>query len=223
MKNYVIFLLAIFFAGCASTPPATTPAPAPVEEPGSPAEVEQPAIPAPAPGEGEHVLYPKCASGAWCYDSLVQGRVTNRMIGVDPGIYCPKYKSLPNKVAAWGAIAKAITRAECGWKPASSMVEKFVDHYTGKLAVSAGMFQLSVGDRAIYKEYPDCVKLNPTTLLDPVINLKCGMGILDKIGGSRATFREGAGRYWSVVRDNKNPTDGISLVETVKKYYPPCF
>lgn len=220
MKNYVIFLLAIFSASCASSPPSA--------EPGSPPAVEQPESPAPQiplPGEAppDSALYAKCASGTWCYDALVGGRVTNKLVKADPGIYCPKYASLSNKVEFWTAFAKAVTKAECNWKYGSFMQEKFNDS-KGKPVISAGMFQLSVGDAARYSSYPDCKKLaDPKMLYDPIVNLKCGMGIMDSLAGSRPTLRESLGRYWSVIRDNKNSSDGITLAETVKKYLPKCF
>ena len=221
MKNYVIFLLAILSVSCASSPP-------PNAEPGSPPAVEQPEIPAPSvplPGEAppDSALYAKCASGTWCYDALIGGRVTNKLVATDPGIYCPKYKTLPRKYEFWQAFAKAVTRAECGWKPGSWMQEKFNDS-KGKPVISAGMFQLSTGDAPRYSEYPDCKKIaDAKYLFDPITNLKCGMGVMDKLSGSRPTFRESAGRYWSTIRDNKNGHDGITLAETVKKYYPSCF
>lgn len=220
MKNYVIFLLAILLSSCAANQVAAP-------EPEAPPSVEKPELPAPTvpiAEPPEHVLYPKCAPGTWCYDALAAGRVTNKLINTDPGIYCPKYKTLSKKYEFWAAFAKAVTRAECGWKYGSSMVEKFIDSYTGKPAVSAGMFQLSYGDSKIYAAYPDCKKLSDEkNLYDPVINIKCGMGIMDKIAGSRPTMRESLGRYWSVIRDNKNGTDGITLAATVKKFYPLCF
>lgn len=216
MRNLIVLSVCVLFASCAAQPPAGTPIDAPDAQ--KPAPIETPEIPS-----EDSALYTKCSSGVWCYDELVAGRVTNKLIATDPGIYCPKYKTLSKKHEFWSAFAKAVTRGECGWKPGSYMTEKFKDR-DGKLVISAGMFQLSTGDARNYAAYPDCKKISEQKyLFDPITNLKCGMGIMDKLAGSRATMQESLGRYWSTIRDNKNATDGLSLVATVKKYYPPCF
>lgn len=222
MRSNIFLVSILFFTACTTTTPVPVPTPAPVIVEPLPPPPPAPSAPV-IPPESHSQLYKACASGTWCYDELVAGRVTNRLVKTDPGVYCPRYPELKNKVPFWVAFAKSVTRAETGWKPASTYTEKFIDSYTGKRAVSAGMFQLSIGDKVIYKAYPSCAELSELSLLDPIENLKCGMSIFDKLAGSRPSWKESAGRYWSTIRDNRNPTDGISLVATVKKYYPECF
>jgi hypothetical protein len=164
----------------------------------------------------------------WCHGKLVVEQLTPRMLAANPGIYCPRYKDVDMR-SFWIAFSKAVTRAESAWKPAYGMTENFNDGLTGKPAESVGMWQLSVGDKLNYRT-ANCKDLDDKKLVDAEKNMRCGLEIIDArlqrdVG---VKFQSSLGKYWSTIRDNKNPTDSsktkkVTLAETVRKYFPACF
>lgn len=139
-----------------------------------------------------------CASGTWCYDSIVSPMVTNALMLADVSSVC---KSAPiDRRRLWTHIVQAISYAESDWKYESTYQESFIDDYTHKLAVSIGLLQLSVSD--VQKKTPYCLKATDASLKTPLVNLGCGVEIMNWL-----TTRSGAKHsivdlqaYWSVTR-----------------------
>lgn len=155
------------------------------------------------------------------HDAFIEKRVTSSMMASLPLDLCPKYASLPEKKKFWSALFQATSKFESGHYAKASMVEKFLDAKTKKLAISAGMLQLSIGDTLNYKGV-DCQKLNAQTLLIAEINLACGMEIADSLLSGKPPFKKVAntraslGRYWSTIRDG--------LVDKMlREKIPSCF
>jgi hypothetical protein len=201
MFKVIVFIL-LAFTGCTVAPVAPPPAPPPAPTP-SPS-------PAPAPLT--------CPSGQWCYDDFVKTKVTQKMRDANPGIYCPKYKTVGPDVF-WPAFEKAVARGESGWKLDMDYTEKFKDN-SGKLQVSSGLFQISLDDKF---RKGDCTDLSPENIHGNGKNIACAMTIQNALLGLKPTLQASLGMYWSTIRDNWNPTDKISLGLTIKKYAPGCF
>lgn len=137
-------------------------------------------------------------------------------IADDIEIFCPTYRALDEKqrLNFWGQFFAALAMHESGWNPTSQFVEKNIsskDSITKKQVVSEGLLQLSYQDQ---KNYPfDCgfdwskdnalTQKDPTkTILNPYLNLRCGIKILTyqlkKYG--RITLEKNV--YWAVLKTN---------------------
>jgi len=196
MKKLILLCATLLIAACTAVPVV-------VPTPVTPPPIVTPAV-------------TPCASGVWCYDGLVNAALTAKLLASDPGAYCPKYASLADKHIFWDAFEKAVSKSESGWKPTDVYQENFKDDVTGKLALSVGLFQLSVGD---VPNYPNtaCSAMTAANITDVKVNIGCDMAIQDKLAGSRATLRASLGRYWSTIRDDSN------VSAQVQKYAPQCF
>lgn len=205
--NFKVITLTLSFLLLSSLLACTTTKVAPPEQP----------VP-PLPGTQYN-----CQTGQWCYDDFVKERITPDMRSSDPGIFCPRYKVIGAEMF-WPAFEKAVSRAESGWNLAKDYTEPFPDN-SGKRQISSGLFQISLDDRS---RGGDCADLSPQNIHGNGKNIACAMTIQNILLGSRPTFQASLGRYWSVIRDNKNPTDStkekaVTLVDTMKKYVPGCF
>lgn len=159
-----------------------------------------------------------CESGKWCYDSVVKPMITSAMLLSDVSMVC---KSAPaDRARLWIHIVQAVSYAESNYKFASKYTENFIDDYTGKLAVSIGMLQLSISDKR--KKSPYCQSLTDANIVTPNVNLQCGVEIMHWLvthAGSKHSFLD-LGAYWSVTR----PANGRHQ-EVLKKLHelePSC-
>jgi len=147
----------------------------------------------PAPAQPE-----SCARGTWCYSKIVSPMITNDMMLADVSMAC---KSAPqDRRRLWTSIVQAISYAESSYKYDSEYTENFISDYTGKLAVSVGMLQLSIGDKR--KASPNCQALTEAKLRQAVPNLACGVEIMHWLitrKGSKHSFLD-LNAYWSVTR-----------------------
>jgi hypothetical protein len=137
-------------------------------------------------------------------------------IAQDIEIFCPTYRGLSDneRLNFWGQFFVALAKHESGWNPTSQYIEKSMakpDPVTKKTVASEGLLQLSYQDQ---KNYPfDCgfnwekdrglSRKDPTkTILNPYLNLRCGIKImthqLKKHG--RITLEKNV--YWAVLRTN---------------------
>ena len=98
----------------------------------------------------------------------------------------------------WLEFIRGIVKAESNWTPNAKYTEKFIDGFTKRPAISAGYFQLSVGDKLNYKtKY--CSRLNETNIVDRETNTGCALEIIERLISRGRSL----GAYWSVVRDQK--------------------
>jgi len=215
MKSISSLVFILLLASCTHSPSVPSPEP----PPGSPE-------PADAPTKLPEVcktLSPIKRSCVWtpAHAAFVEARLTSVILGTDPQSLCPKYASLKEKKKFWSALFEATSKFESGHWRLAKMTEAFVDSETRKLAVSAGLFQLSVGDVRRYKG-PACQKLNADTLFSQEINAACAVEIFHALLAPLPPFKKVAdtraslGRYWSTIRDRK--VDGA-----LKKGVPECY
>lgn len=150
--------------------------------------------------------------------------LTGQNVADDVEFFCPNYRKITKDQRAlfWGQLIAAVTLPESSWRPTTRAKEtgsNFTqpDPITKKHVYSEGLMQLSYQDQLYYKEHFKCGfdyekdKLLPVndpkrTILDPYINLRCGLLILNhkvKINRKIVTSNQ----YWSTLRpaaENKN-------------------
>lgn len=132
---------------------------------------------------------------------------------------CPRYENLTKaqKVRVWGELISAMAYFESGWKPTSRMIETTMgtDPVTGNQVASEGLMQLSYQDVPNYGsvlKYPACkidwqkdkslsVTDEKKTILDPYINLECGLRILANQIRKKGSVILSSGVYWAVIKD----------------------
>jgi len=159
-----------------------------------------------------------CEQG-WDYDAIVAPKITAKMREAAPGEYCPNGT---DGEKFWLAFVKATAKAESSWKNCERYTESKMgtDPVTGKQVVSEGLLQLSFQDAKNWASLAACQRIdydNPNTILDPRINLECGMEIANALTGSRSTLRASLGRYWSTIRDRSS-----RLVDQLRADLPEC-
>lgn len=154
----------------------------------------------------------KVIATGWFYDDFVTSQLTPKLLLSNPGTLCPKWKKEMGP-KFWLAFVKATAFRESSFNPKSQYVEKFTDD-KGNPQVSQGLMQLSLDDTK--KKTPWCLKLTPTTILEPETNLGCAIEIMNWLVDSRPTLQESLGRYWSVIRNGK-------VLPDLKTSMPECF
>lgn len=127
--------------------------------------------------------------------------------------FCPPYLKLhvADRITAWVELIAAVSYYESGWKPTSRMHETTMgkDEITGGVVYSEGLLQLSYQDIRGYKfckfDWSADKRLAPTdpakTILDPLINLECGIKILSRIVERRGKIALTSNPYWAVLKD----------------------
>lgn len=147
---------------------------------------------------------------------------------------CPKYASLTDdqKAAMWSEFISAVAYPESGWDATSRMTETTMgtDPVTGKQVASEGLLQLSYQD---VRTYPFCKfdwskdkSLAPKdpkkTILDPYINLDCGIRIMAQIAEKRGGVMFSENVYWSVLKRGGKYSKIDSIIARVRKNQPKC-
>ncbi|XGC82054.1 hypothetical protein ACES2L_06095 [Bdellovibrio bacteriovorus] len=131
---------------------------------------------------------------------------------------CPSYETLSKeqRVLVWTEFISALAYHESTWDPTSRMVEKNlqgkknpVDPITKKAVYSEGLLQLSYQDIqwAPYCQFNWAKDKNLSgkdpskTILNPIINLDCGMRILANQIKNKGKVILSSGVYWAVIKD----------------------
>lgn len=149
----------------------------------------------------------------------------------DVSKYCPEFKRMNNdqKVEFYVHLLSRIAERESSFNPDAFYVECSSSKSTygkrgiwnenlkkwclpgskadGGLAVSRGLFQLSLGSSEGY----DCAFIKPEDLHDPFWNITCAVIIADRwlvndkvISGGKSGAWRGLARYWSVMRSSSS-------------------
>lgn len=164
-----------------------------------------------------------CPSGQWCYDSLVLADLTPAMLNTDFSPICASHEY--DKQTLWKAFNQSIAWAESAWNPNSVLQEDFIDAVTHKLALSVGLFQLSVGDILNYKNSP-CSLLTETNIADITINVNCAVGgIQAKLLKNNTDLLGSLGAYWSTLRPLIKGKPNAGYKRFINKFYillPAC-
>lgn len=149
----------------------------------------------------------------------------------DMGRFCPKYNSLSTnqKVNVWGMLVSAMSKYESNFNPTSRMKETTMgtDPVTGLPVYSEGLLQLSYQDitgwsfcRFDWNKDKYLAPNDPKkTILDPYINLECGVRILSEQVARHHKIVIDRGAYWAVIKENgkyQKIKEIAALVQTLK-------
>ncbi|UOF02496.1 hypothetical protein [Bdellovibrio reynosensis] len=147
--------------------------------------------------------------------------------------FCPRYNQLDNneRANAWAQIFVAIAKFESAYSPVSRMQETTMgsDPVTRKPVYSEGLLQLSYQD---IQWAPWCKfdwnkdkNLSPTdpkkTILDPYLNLDCGVGIMALQIKNKGRIVVSSGVYWAVIKSGGRYQQ-ISSIQSMVKALPLC-
>ncbi|MGZ5279800.1 MAG: transglycosylase SLT domain-containing protein [Pseudobdellovibrionaceae bacterium] len=145
---------------------------------------------------------------------LLQTVATDIVKAQDMSRFCKKYSFLNDnqKINVAGQLIAAIVKYESGFNPLSRFHESNMgtDPITGKPVYSEGLMQLSYQD---IQGYPFCkfdwakdknLKVDDPkkTILDPYINLACGVQILSRQVKRKGFIVVSSGAYWAVIKEN---------------------
>ena len=151
----------------------------------------------------------------------------------DVATFCPRYTSLSNDQRAnfWAMLFSAMSKYESDFNPLSRLRETTLgkDEVTAKSVYSEGLLQLSYGDIV---SYPFCQfdwnkdkALSPTnpkkTILQPDINLYCGVGIMAKQIQHKGSITVGTDAYWEVLKSNSK-NNKIKDIAAITQALPFC-
>jgi len=225
-----IGLALLFFVGCSSAPIAT-----PVNNIENPTPIEdQPAT------EYGTLSWEKNHAERKPWSDFVFGLFSEELFSSfdsakDAKRICPRYAELTKteRVLIWGELISAMAYFESGWKPTSRMTETTmgIDPVTGKQVESEGLLQLSYQDVPNYGsvlKFPACKidwqkdkflsAIDPKkTILNPYINLECGLRILGNQIKKKGSVILPSGVYWSVLKEGGRYSKVESIIDMIKK------
>lgn len=128
--------------------------------------------------------------------------------------FCSSYSTLTKdeRILMWSELISAIAFYESGWKPTSRMREPGMgtDQVTGKPVYSEGLLQMSYQDTLWAKycmfDWENDKYLSPKdpnkTILNPFINLDCGIQVLAaQIRRTGKVIMPRGKCYWAVICD----------------------
>lgn len=142
------------------------------------------------------------------------------LVATDPsdvGAFCSGYSawSAQQRAQFWTFLLSGVCEFESDFNASATYREDFNDS-SGKPVVSAGLLQISF-ESANGRRY-NCGLSRSEDLLDPLINLTCGVRIMQAlvledgvISRTAGTRQQGAARYWSTLRANhpRHPLENI--------------
>lgn len=232
MKNVIsiISLSLLLAVGCTArksdSPGGAVESPRPVEAPKSPARIA-------LSWEKNH---PERKAWSDFVFSILEGELFSFFDSAkDSRRICPRYSELQKsqRVQVWGELISAMAYFESGWSPTSRMTETTMgtDPVTGKQVVSEGLLQLSYQDVPNYGSVlkaPLCkidwqkdrslpVTDAKKTILDPFINLECGLRILANQISKKGFVILSSGVYWSVIRDGGKYSKVQPIIDMIAK------
>ncbi|WP_255490201.1 murein L,D-transpeptidase catalytic domain family protein [Bdellovibrio sp. KM01] len=231
-------IYAVLDKGGTGLPAPTNPEPTPTP---SPTPIETPApSPTPAPGytmaplAWESSAHPERKQWSQYLQTLVLGEWSSLLKGAsDMKNFCPKYSSLNDnqKANAWAQLFVAVARYESAYNPLSRMHETTMgtDAVTKKPVYSEGLLQLSYQDIQWDKwckfDWSKDKNLSSTspkkTILDPYINLHCGVGIMAKQIKNKNTIAITSGVYWSTLKPG-GKYNQLTSIKSMVKSLPFC-
>lgn len=147
--------------------------------------------------------------------------------------FCSNYYNLDNNQRAnvWAQLFVAMTKYESAYSPTSRMQETTMgtDPVTGRPVYSEGLLQLSYQDTLGFKfckiDWSKDKNLSSTdpkkTILDPYINLHCGVGIMASQIARKGTIAIGSGAYWAVIKTNSRYNQ-LTSIKSMVQSLPLC-
>lgn len=242
----VVLLALVLSTGCAESgqfPVASTldnNQSAGITDPGT----DQPVTPPPSPDPGstykmlplawENASNPQRKLWSAYLQDIILNKWNSLLTGAnDITSFCPTYNRLSSEERAnvWAQIFVAITKYESAYSPTSRMHETTMgtDPVTKQPVYSEGLLQLSYQD---VQWAPWCEfdwnkdrNLSPTspqkTILDPYINLNCGVGIMAGQIKRKGSIILDSGVYWAVIKGN-GKYQQISGIQAIVKSLSLC-
>ncbi|WP_413294922.1 murein L,D-transpeptidase catalytic domain family protein [Bdellovibrio sp. HCB185ZH] len=232
-------IYAVLDKGGTGLPAPTNPEPTPTP---SPTPVEPTPAPSPTPAPGytmaplawESSSKPERKQWSQYLQTLVKGEWNSLLKGAsDMADFCPKYSKLNDDQRAnvWAQLFVAMARYESGYNPLSRMHETTMgtDGVTKKPVYSEGLLQLSYQDTQWNKwckfDWSKDKNLSSTspkkTILDPYINLHCGVGIMAKQIKNKGAIAIKSGVYWSVLKPG-GKYNQLTSIRSMVKSLPMC-
>ena len=155
-------------------------------------------------------------------------------VAKDIHTFCPKYDTLnqAQRLNFWGQFFAALAKPESDWNPTSQMVEtsQGIDPITQRRVMSEGLLQLSYQDEKSYDL--DCgfdwnrdsklAQKDPRkTILNPLLNLRCGVKIMAHRLRKDSVITKESGVYWAVLRKNSRASK-IPAISKMTKSLKMC-
>ncbi len=208
--------------------PVTVTQPTPTQEPVKPAATE-PAVTAenhnaePLAWELDPKTRSKFNTWSKMIYQIIQKQtpeILGQNVADDVEFFCPKYRTLKDsqRLNFWAQLFVGIAKFESSWNPTSSSTEYLMsgtDSVTGRRIVSEGLLQISYQDEKNYQikcgfNWEKDKKLSKhdpkKTILDPYLNLNCGIQIfaqqLKRI--HRIVAKEHRSLYWAVLYNGRS-------------------
>lgn len=209
-------------------PPATVAVPAPVKV------ITLPVSRVTLSWENTTAAHPERA--AWS-DELMKLVKDNKALfdqAGDLSSFCPKYKTLKeeDQIKAIAELVVGVIYYESGFSPVSRMEETTMgtDPVTKLHVFSEGLLQLSYQDK---RWAPYCrfdweadKKIAATdpkrTILDPIVNLDCGVVIMAKQAAKQKNLAVQKGNYWAVLKPASKHGTVDKIAARVQKYVSVC-
>lgn len=147
--------------------------------------------------------------------------------------FCPRYHTLDNNERAnvWAQLFVAIAKYESAYSPTSRMHETTMgtDPVTRQPVYSEGLLQLSYQDvqwapwcKFDWQKDRNLAGSDPKkTILDPYLNLDCGVGIMAKQIKSKGAIVVNSGVYWAVIKSGGRYQQ-ISSIQGIVRALPLC-
>lgn len=147
--------------------------------------------------------------------------------------FCPRYNSLDNNERAnvWAQLFVAIAKYESAYSPTSRMHETTMgtDPVTRQPVYSEGLLQLSYQDiqwapwcKFDWSKDKNLSATDPKkTILNPYLNLDCGVGIMAKQIKSKGSIVVSSGVYWAVIKSGGRYQQ-ISSIQSIVKSLSLC-
>tara|TARA_Y100000310_G_scaffold124700_1_gene123460 strand:- start:72251 stop:76519 length:4269 start_codon:yes stop_codon:yes gene_type:complete len=144
-------------------------------------------------------------------DNLAPELLENANMPADALTLCPNYKSgsLEQKKNFWVVVMSSIARYESGFNPNKRFFESFN-------IWSEGLLQLSYGDETRHSGCP--ISPSSKNILDPKINLECGVVIMkNQLIRDKTLFTPNS-PYWSVL--DQGNLNQPKVVQSIKDHLP---
>lgn len=209
-------------------------------EPTTPTEPPQPSPPPTTPSykmvplSWESAQYPERTKWSQHLQKIILDDWNTLLPGSDDITnFCPRYNSLDNNERAnvWAQLFAAVSKYESAYNPASRMQETTMgtDPITRKPVFSEGLLQLSYQDSQWAPwckfDWSKDKSLSPTdpkkTILNPYLNLDCGVGIMAKQIKTKGNIVIGSGVYWAVLKSGGS-YNKVSSIQSIVRSLSIC-
>jgi hypothetical protein len=167
-------------------------------------------------------------------ERTIVGSALHILDGAEDAVsFCPRYQQLNDeqRLRFWSTLVSGIVKFESNFEPTRRYRETTMgtDPVTNLPVYSEGLLQLSYQDqqwmRACRFDWNKDSRLSPTdprkTILDPYINLECGLHILGRQIANRKRIVLSRGAYWAVIKSGSR-YNKISQIQAITQRLSFC-